>query len=43
MDGLVSVWNLIGAFFDVLPGEVVMIASFGLVGAVILGFLGWLK
>lgn len=43
MDGLNSVWSSIGAFFDALPGEVVMVASFGLVGTLILGLLGWLK
>lgn len=43
MDGLNSVWSLIGVFFDALPGELVMVASFGLVGAVIIGLMEWLK
>ena len=43
MEGLTAVWNVIGAFFDALPSEIVMVASYGFVGAIILGLLGWFK
>ena len=43
MDSLNLVWNMIGAFFSALPPDVVMVATLAFMGAVILGFLGWLK
>ena len=43
MDELNSVWSLIGAFFDALPPEVVMIVNFTFSGALIVGLLRWLK
>lgn len=42
MEGMRLVWNTIGAFISGLPSEVVMIATFAFVGAVILGLMRWL-
>ena len=43
MENLNSVWNVIGAFFDALPSEVVMVCTFAFIGFFVLGLLGWLK
>ena len=43
MEGIRQVWTLISAFFQLLPAEVVMCASFAFVGCVVIGLLGWFK
>lgn len=43
MDGIRMVWTLISEFFQQLPGEVVMAASFAFVGFVVIGLIGWFK
>lgn len=37
------VWDMIGLFFSALPAEIVLVATFAFIGAVVVGFLGWLK
>lgn len=43
MEGLHSVWTLIDFFFSALPPEIVMVATFAFMGAVILGLWGLFK
>ena len=43
MDGMRQVWEIINVFLSALPTEVIMIATFAFIGAVIIGLFGWLK